>query len=682
MTFHYDTNAISDGDFETYSEADIKKTGAPFYAAHCSTEVLMYAWMNPGEKRMRQWFPLFTEMPTDLREIIGDQRVIFAAWNAPFEYHIFRHVLGIHIPWSRWVDPMVMAHSVSLPGALKRVGKILRLDDKYLKQESGTRLINKFSKPRKPTKNNPSTRVMPGDAPEDWKLFAEYNRFDVISQYRIRRQLENFNLPDHEWRLWHLDQKINETGMPVDMQLVDNAIAIADRNKTDLLTRAKVITGIKNPNSDAQLGPWIKASGVDLPNYQKGTVAKALKGDMPPVTREVLEMRAQWKKTSTRKFTKLKTMTGYDGRLRGAFQFAGAGRTWRWAGRGVQLQNLPRGIFNNVAELAEAVELVRNGDYDTIELFYDRPMDVISSVVRPAFRAPDGYRMIVSDLAAIEARVLGWLANCVKTLECFRAGRDVYKDFAVDLFGTPYEEVTKGQRTESKPAVLGCGFMLGGGDLSNPDDPESDKTGLWGYADSMGIKIDRALAHKSVKMWREAHPEVVAMWWALDAAARQCIETLLPVKVEGIPIEFDYKSPFMRCRLPSGRYLHYLRPRLEMQIPPWERGKPNPKKKLAITYEGLNNSGQWVRITTHPGKLTENIVQAIARDVLAIGLIEADKKGFEVIGHVHDEIITLVPEDLPLTVQDLNEAMITQPTWAPDLPLDAEGWEGIYYRKD
>ena len=663
----------NDHDFETFSEVDLFKAGAAAYSEHPSTEVLMLAWQMAGEKDVSQWIPHEREMPAELKEMIRDPHIQWIAWNKTFEYNIFKNTLGIHIPHERWSDPMVLAHSLSLPGSLEKVGTILGLSQDKAKMTEGKKLIQRFCKPQ--PKNHKVRRWDWLNDPEQWETFCEYNRQDVTAQRIIRRTLRKWDMPEHEWALWHLDQKINDRGLPVDTQLVNNALRMSDANRQDLLKKARTLTGIDNPNSDIQLTPWLGEQGVVLPNFRKATVAKALQGDLPAPARNILELRSQWKKTSTRKFDALLRTLSNDGYLRNTLQFAGAGRTWRWAGRVVQIQNLPRGTLPNDAELDLAVELVREGDNEFLNFLYDNPMDVLSSLIRAAFRAPEGHHLTVADLNAIENRVLGWFCRCQRILRVFEKGLCPYKSFGMHLFKVPYAKVTKQQRTDSKPAVLGAGYMLGGGKEKEAKDGELAKTGLWGYAESMSIKLSKELSHSSVKMWRDLHPEVVEMWWKLDKAARECITHRRTVRCGAVT--FDYSKPFMRIRLPSGRYLHYLRPRIEPRKTPWG------EMRLTVTYEGLDqNTRQWVRLSTHPGKWMENIIQAIARDVLAAGLIEADRIGFDIIGHVHDEIIALTPDDSPLTVADLENAMCVPLPWAPDMPLKAEGWQGPYYKKD
>jgi DNA polymerase len=375
----------------------------------------------------------------------------------------------------------------------------------------------------------------------------------------------------------------------------------------------------------------------------------------------------------------------------------GASRTGRWGGRVVQLHNLPRPGKAFEKLMDETRELILAQDLDTLRMAFGRPMDALATCIRSAIKAPPGYKLIVSDLSAIESRVIGWIAGCETLLNVFREGKDTYKAFGVYLFHKPYEEITKEERNLAKPAVLGAGYRLGGGSEVGKY-PDTKKTGLWAYAESMGISMTKDEAHYAVQVFREVYPEIVQLWYDLESAVFEAMRTLKPQQV-GEHLRIDIKAPFLRIRLPSGRYLHYLRPKIEdvrMQTGEVEETyvfekKDGTKETLTrlipqyitrknLKYEGYDDNGFWTRISTHGGKLTENIVQAIARDILAEGMDNAAKAGFHIVGSVHDEIIALEPENSPLTVEDLEHCMTNLPPWA-DLPLGAEGYEATVYRK-
>ncbi len=683
-------------DYETFSEIDLKKTGASVYARHPSTEVLMlaYGW---SDGPVRQWVPaLGEEMPQELAEVLRDPTVTLAAWNAPFEMAITRHTLGIAIARERWLDVMALAYSLSLPGKLSKCGEVIGLAEDQKKLQRGTLLVRKFCKPRKPTKNKPWTRSTAETDPADWQEFLEYNRQDVIAERAIYRRLRKFQMPDHEWRLWHLDQKINDAGIPINMNAVRAAVRLTESTIRKDLRRMGQLTGLSNPNSTQQLLPWLRANGYPFEDLKKGHVERAAKmveeweqdenADpfaYSPEYKEVLDLRLRVSKSSVKKFRALLVATDADGRLRGCHQFAGAGRTWRWAGRRFQPQNLSKPekyLEDRVPELVCDVEHLSEAE---IRAKYKNPMDVLVACVRPMVQAPEGYLLVDADLSAIENVVLGWLARDDKILRVFREGLDPYIDFAVDMFGKPYEEIEavvksgdKTMRTTAKPGVLGCGYMLGPGEeRENPRTGEIEATGLLGYAWNMKVPFTREMAELSVRTFRRKFVDVVQFWWDLDRAVRRVLRTGFPEKVGYLRI--DLKKPFMRIRLPGGRFLHYVRPKIIKKRTPWGELKPQ------VSYEQMDN-GRWRRVTTHPGKLAENVTQAVARDILANGMTLADRAGIDIRLHVHDQIVAVAHEDqAEEALQTLIRCMTTRPAWADDkLPLKAAGLTTRVFIKD
>ena len=507
-----------------------------------------------------------------------------------------------------------------------------------------------------------------------------------------------WNLSDEEWALWHLDQEINDAGIPINMAMVHNARRVAKAVVDARLSEMAAITGLDNPNSGAQLLPWLQKQGYPFVDLKKGHVSRAAK--MPVAGddeirdfvgqaseadyRRVLELRAEVSKTSVKKYDALAERTDTDGCIRGTLQFAGAGRTWRWAGRnGYQPQNLarPAPYLEKVQEkAARHLELLSP---EAVELVYEKPMDLLSSCVRPAFKAPPGYRILDADLNAIENRVLGWLAGDQKILDVYLNGRDPYVDFATYMVGGTYEERwaeykagDKSNRTMAKPGVLGCGYLLGAGhEYEDEATGEIEATGLLGYAWNMGVRLTAEQSKLSVDVWRETFADAVQFWWDIDKAARRCIKT--GEQTECGPLSFDISGPFMRMRLPSGRHLHYCRPKIEDKLKPW--GEVGP----TITYEGLNDKNQWTRLTTHPGKLTENADQAISRDILANGIRLAKREGLDVRLHVHDQIAALSPEDRADEELEILKACMSEvPAWAKGLPLATAGFHSEYFIKD
>lgn len=696
-------------DFETFSEADVTKVGASRYARDPSTEPLMLAYAFDDDE-VRQWVPVEGQiMPAEVEDAMLDDRIKKFAWNKNFEWNIWKHSLGIETPHSAWRDPMVMALSLSLPGKLLKCGQVLRLDEKYLK-EDGHRLINWFSKPRPATKTKPQRRVHWHEKYEKWLEFLKYNRMDTVSERKIYRILRKYDLPEHEWELWALDQEINDRGIPVNMEMCRNVIEVRNELVADRIEELEEITGLDNPNAQAQLLGWLQQQGYPFNDLKAGHIRRAMekydqiveKGSIPNQSEEyrrVLELRSEVSRTSTKKFDAVASHVDEDGNLRNCFQFGGAGRTWRWAGRVFQPQNLakptkdlegltwgetPQGYkFVTGGTQIEAAMLLQTLTSEGVDMLFPRPMDAISGAVRTVVQAPPGYVFVDADLSAIENVVLGWLANDPKILRVFKNGLDPYIDFATYLYGKTYDELwaefkggNKGKRTVAKPGVLGCGYMLSAGkQYENRQTGEIEATGLLGYAWNMGVKLTPEEAEHSVRIWRETFKKAVQFWYDLQRAAFRTMQT----KKETVcgHVSFDRKGPFLRMNLPSNRSLHYLRPKLEEVLAPWG------DYKLSLTYEGQNDKYQWDRISTHPGKLTENADQAVARDLLASGMLKAAKAGIPIVMHIHDQIVGLVPEDeAEEWLKVLIECMTELPSWAGKMPVKAAGHISRWFVKD
>lgn len=677
-------------DWETFSPVSLPKVGVSRYARNPHTECLMGAW-SLNDVVQPQWRAAEGEpMPRMLKSALQSPDVDKWAWNAPFEINIARHVLKLEIDVTQWFDTMVLAMTCSLPGKLEKAGPIVDLDEDKLKMGKGKRLMKKFSEPRKPTKGNPSTRWLWSDDIPDWEEYLDYNRGDERTENAIYHRLKAYMPPDHEWELWHLDQIINEEGLPINMRMVRNAITIYETLKRQKLEEMNEITGLDNSNSGAQLLPWLQEHGYPFTDLKAGHIDRAVEreakdNDYPENDYlTVLRLRSEVSRTSPKKFHALQRATDSDDRLRYAFQFAGAARTWRWAGRIYQPQNLPRPtkmLEKGIATHAKAVEIL---DPESIALIYDAPFDLLASVIRPVVQTPEGETFIDVDLNAIENRVLGWLAGCPKILEVFLKNLDPYIAFAVYMYGIPYEVLWEqykngdsSRRTIAKPGVLGCGYMLGAGDVHyNRQTGEKEGTGLLGYAWNMGVKqFTKEESSLSVDTFRREFREVKDYWYAIEKAAKQCIRR--NEEVEFGVLSFDRKGPFMRMNLPSGRSLHYVRPRIEDTLMPWG------ETKASITYEGMNDKKQWARQSTHPGKLTENADQAIARDILAHGLILAHKEGIRIPLHVHDQIVGRVSvTEAEEKLQILKECMSVVPTWAKGLPLGVAGHTTPIFIKD
>lgn len=920
------------------------------------------------DEAVKQWVPAEGQpMPAEVEDAMLDDRVKKFAWNKNFEWNIWKHSLGIDTPHSAWRDPMVMALSLSLPGKLEKCGQVLRLDEKYLKQD-GHRLINWFCKLRPATKTRPERRVHFHEKYDKWLEFLQYNRMDTVSERKIYRILRKYDLPEHEWELWALDQEINDRGIPVNMEMCRNVIEVRDELVADRIEELEEITQLDNPNAQAQLLGWLQNEGYPFNDLKAGHIRRAMekydqmveRGQRPNQSEEyrrVLELRSEVSRTSTKKFDAVASHVDEDGNLRNCFQFSGAGRTWRWAGRVFQPQNLakptkdlegltwgetPQGYkFVTGGTQIEAAMLLQTLTSEGVDMLFSRPMDAISGAVRTVVQAPPGYVFIDADLAAIENVVLGWLANDPKILRVFKKGLDPYIDFATYLYGKTYEELwaefkggNKGKRTIAKPGVLGClkgdtpvltdkgwkalveitrddwlhdgekwvrhggvawkgyqnvlcgagihatpdhrflteegwqewqsasrqqtfksalvmgngvflekrgplaareksfyadanavengryqdqtssedyphvapaalrltvapmseresartfttysqivstlrervartrrtvgiattevgellvdsipltsgfdiqwmfsertvplkligstmtvttsrgisglqpdlsktqiadtwdilntgdyarfavltesgcvvahncGYMLGAGkQYENRQTGEIEATGLLGYAWNMGVKLTPEEAERSVRVWRETFKEAVQFWYDLQRAAFRTMQTKKETACGHV--SFDRKGPFLRMNLPSGRSLHYLRPKLEEVLAPWG------DYKMSLTYEGLNDKYQWDRISTHPGKLTENADQAIARDILASGMRKAAKAGIPVVMHIHDQIVGMVrEEDADESLKTLIQCMTDRDRWMGDMPLKVAGHISKWFVKD
>lgn len=668
------------------------------YARHESTEILMTAYAF-DDGPVQQWVPAEGQkMPRDLREALEDPDVEKFAWNRPFEFEIWRHVEGIFIPDEEWYDPMILAYTLSLPGNLEDAGTVIGLDDEKLKSPRGKALIRRFSMPRKPTKNKPWTRATHRTDPDEWEEYKEYNRQDVIAERAFFHRAKRWDLPAHEWENWEIDQWINRRGIPINMRVVANAIRIAAYVVERRLKEMAEITGLANPNSNAQLLPWLRENGYPFADLRKGHVVKALRDIEEECTdpateietrglRRVLALRQEVSKSSVKKFKALQESADEDGLLRYTLQFAGAGRTWRWAGRKYQAQNLARPVWylSKPEQQIEAVRSIVQLDPWAFDQVWRYPMDVLSSSVRPVVEAPEGYVFLDADLNAIENRVLGYLADEPAILDVFRSGLDPYIAFAVDMTGKSYEQLwaeykagDKVPRTEAKPAVLGAGYMLSGGDyIEDEETGELVGTGLLGYAQNMGITLTKETAERSIKVWRKKFSNVVDFWYAVMKAAMRTVRTGRDSDCG--PVSFDLDGPFLRMFLPSGRELHYVRPQIVEKKTPWGEMRPT------LIYEGITDKGSWGRISTHPGKVTENADQAIARDILMAGIRRARRRyNIDVRMHVHDQIVALAPEDqaekqLKLLIECMEEPM----PWARDaLILKAEGHISKYFVKD
>jgi len=669
-------------DYETYCPLDLRKVGLDAYSAHPECEVLLAAWaVDDGP--IYQWDATKdSEPPADLVELLRDNDVLVEAWNAPFERYITERVLRIGVTTERWRDTMVRAYHAGLPGKLETAGKALGIPKQKL--ETGTRLVRKFCAPRRPTKKNPATRNLPEDHPEDWEEFCEYNRRDVEAQRLVASYLPP--VPDFIWEEWFLDQKINDRGIPINLRMARNAADLYDVEKERLMDIVRERTGLAKPNHAPSMLAWAQARGYPGRDMRAATIAAALEQaeDMDPFLRETLQIYQKASLTSPKKYRAIERSIGPGNRLRGAFQFYGAMRTGRWAGRTFQPQNLPRPpkwLMEHYDETADLLEVV--DEPAVLELMTGgEPIEVLKGMIRAVAQAPEGYVLVDADYSAIENRVVGWLAGESKILRVFAEGKDPYIDFATRLFNTPYEVIKaecdagdKSKRTLAKPAVLGAAYRLGPGRVErDPATGMEMAKGLLGYAWSMGVKLTERQSAEMVEVFRSTYRKVTTLWYDLDDALEMCVRDGRRVRVGKLLFELGRR--WMRIRLPSGRHLYYYKPRWEEVTTPWG------DRKMQVTYMAQQD-GKWMRVSTHGGKIVENCVQAIARDLLAYGLRKADEAGLDIRLHIHDQIVCVAPEEkAEEALETLVGIMSQKPDWAKGLPLSGDGFICKKLRKD
>ena len=695
-------------DFETYSEIDLRKQGLDLYSAHPSCEVLMCAYSLDGGP-VRHWDATSEPMPKRLRRALDDDDVQIWAFNAQFERVIMNRILNIWPRMERWRCTMVLAFMHSFTGTLDMIGRQMGLPQEKTKLDTGKKLISMFCKPHKVTRNQPHERFTSRTHPVEWKMFIEYNIRDVEAEMEIKDTLDRpkYPVPAREWEFYALDQIINDRGLPIDRLFVTNALAMSNKRKAELLDQMQEKTGLANPGSPAQLLPWLKARGYPFDDLQKDSVKKVLTaykalkagelqfkaGELFPdeLTKRavaVLKLRQQQARTSTSKYLALLNAMGEDDRMRYVFQFSGASRTGRFAGRRFQPQNLTmmRDIESEKV-LFQMTQVIRDNDYETLELYRKEPLDALAGLVRSSVRAPRKKKLVVCDLSSIESVVIGWVARCERLLNVFRDGRDAYKDFATELYQVAYEEVTKQMRKMAKPATLGAGYRLGGGDIK-----DGKKTGLWGYAENMGVDMSRKESHKNVAIFRKVYKEIPQCWYDLEEAIMAVIRKGGSRRVG--PVVFYMSKPYLVCELPSGRCIYYRKPQIrkeKMQGVDRKTGEKYEYWKNSISYMGKQQNGsRWLRINSHGGKFIENIVQAIARDILREGMLALHKAGFYLIGHVHDEAIAEeAANDNEHTHEIMRMHMIRKKKWMSygrdgkyTMPLNAAGMTTVIYRKD
>lgn len=654
-------------DLETYSSISLKKAGVYPYAESPDFEILLFGYSVNGGPVQVVDIACGEQIPEPVLSALTDDTVIKWAFNASFERICLSYWLQRHHPEyfksysipedsvrkylnpESWRCSMVWSAYMGLPLSLEGVGAVLKLDDQKLSE--GKDLIRYFCVPCTPTKSNGGrTRNLPEHAPDKWSLFKKYNQRDVEVEIAIQQRLSRYPVPDFVWEEYHLDQEINDRGIAIDMEFVENTIRLDERSKSELSEEMKKCTSLENPNSVMQLKAWLSENGMETDTLGKKAVAAMIK-DAPADLQKVLELRLQLSKSSIKKYTAMQDTLCADGRARGMFQFYGANRSGRWAGRHIQLQNLPQ---NHLPDLEEARSLVKAGDYDALQLLYEDIPDTLSQLIRTAFVPRKGYKFIVSDFSAIEARVLSFLAGETWRMEVFETGGDIYCASASQMFHVPVEKHGQNAhlRQKGKIAELALGYGGSVGALKAMGALE------------MGLQEDEL--QPLVASWREANPKIVQFWWDVDRAAKEAIQMRSETETHGI--RFIYQSAMLFIELPSSRRLSYVKPRMG----------ENQFGGDAITYEGTGGTKKWERIESYGPKIVENITQAISRDILSYAMRTLSH--CFIVAHVHDELIIECP--MTVSLKAICDQMGRTPPWIEGLSLKADGYETMFYKKD
>lgn len=652
-------------DLETFSSVDLKKCGVYQYAESEDFEILLFGYSVDGGEVQVVDLAQGETIPEVVLSALTDETVTKWAFNAQFERICLSRYLrdkginvnpgqtvkseGLFLNPSSWHCTMIWSATLGLPMSLENVGTVLGLDKQKLTE--GKNLIKYFCLPCNPTKvNGGRTRNKYFHDKEKWEQFKSYNKRDVEVEMSIQEKLSRFPVPDFLWQEFYLDQQINDRGIEIDPLFVESAIKLDQEVKTHLMSELKHITGLENPNSVLQMRSWLKKHGLEMESLGKKEVAKELK-TVGKELAEVLRLRQQLAKSSVKKYTAMKNAACMDDRERGMFRFYGANRTGRFAGRLVQLQNLPQ---NHLPDLDEARSLVKQGNVEALEMLYEDIPDTLSQLIRTAFIPRTGFKFIVADFSAIEARVLAWLAGEKWRMRVFAEGKDIYCSSASQMFGVPVEKhgVNGHLRQKGKIAELALGY---GGSV--------------GALKAMGA-LDMGLTEEElqplVDAWRSSNPMVTTLWWDVDRAVKQCVHEHVSVLTHNIV--FTYKSGFLIIKLPSKRCLYYVKPRVE----------ENKYGGESVTYEGVGSTKKWERLESYGPKFVENITQAIARDILLYAM--QTLKEYRIVAHVHDEAI--IETDKSVSVQSVCELMGRTPPWAEGLFLRADGYECEFYKKD
>lgn len=640
-------------DIETYSDLPLQKTGVYRYVESPSFEILLFSYSADCTPVKVVDLACGEKIPDEIISALTDDSVTKWAFNASFERICISRFLGYptgkYLSPKSWKCSMIWAATMGLPLSLEGVGAVLGLEKQKLTE--GKELIRYFCQPCSPTKSNGQrTRNFPHHAPDKWQLFKKYNIRDVETEMAIQARLAKYPVPDFVWEEYHIDQEINDRGVALDKELVHQAIQMDSRSRFELTTAMKEITQLENPNSVQQMKQWLSDNGLQTDTLGKKAVSDLMK-TAPPKLQNVLTLRQQLAKSSVKKYQSMETAVCSDGRARGMFQFYGANRTGRWAGRIIQMQNLPQ---NHLDDLAQARGLVRVGDFEAVEMLYEDVPDTLSQLIRTAFVPKEGCKFIVADFSAIEARVIAWLAGEKWRQKVFADGGDIYCASASQMFGVPVEKhgINGHLRQKGKIAELALGYGGSVGALK-----------AMGAID-MGIPEDEL--PELVSAWRQANPHIVKLWWDIDRAVKDAV--IKKTTTEAYGLNFICQSGMLFITLPSGRRLAYVKPKIG----------ENKFGGSSITYEGVGSTKKWERLESYGPKFAENIVQATARDILCYAM--KTLRSFSIVMHIHDELIIEANSDISL--EYICEQMSKTPPWANGLLLRADGYETYFYKKD
>ena len=640
-------------DLETYSDQPLAKTGVYRYVESPDFEILLFAYSLDGGSVQQIDLACGEKIPSEILSALEDETVTKWAFNANFERICLSRFLGYptgdYLKPDSWKCSMVWAAYMGLPLSLEGVGAVLGLEKQKLTESKD--LIKYFCQPCAPTKTNGQrTRNLPEHAPDKWLAFKRYNIRDVETEMSIQARLLKYPVPDSVWEEYRLDQEINDRGVGLDMELVRQAIQMDGRSRSELTQAMKELTSLDNPNSVQQMKQWLADNGVETDTLGKKAVAELLK-TAPQQLQKVLTLRQQLAKSSVKKYQAMETAVCADGRARGMFQFYGANRTGRWAGRIIQMQNLPQ---NHLDDLSEARGLVRAGGFDALEMLYEDVPDTLSQLIRTAFVPQENRKFIVADFSAIEARVIAWLADEKWRQDVFAEGKDIYCASASQMFGVPVEKhgVNGHLRQKGKIAELALGYGGSVGALKAMGALE------------MGLSEDELPA--LVSAWRQANPKIVQFWWAVDRAVMDAVARRTTTKTHGII--FSARNGMLFITLPSGRSLSYVKPKIG----------ENRFGGDCITYEGVGGTKKWERIDSYGPKFVENIVQATSRDILCYAM--KTLRCCSIVMHIHDEVV--IEADRRMSLQAVCDQMGRTPPWASGLQLRADGYETDFYKKD